>query len=274
MKVAGSRQVLALAATACLGACEPTVVIGQWTCPPKLTDAGTADAGTRPSASDPISMPWSTGFEDRFCDYELPAGLCFGTGSASYRIVTSPPPHGGRFAAAFTAFGGDEGGVAQVRCYRQGVLPKEAYYGAWYYIPATASNSGVWNLFHFQGAAGPGSPAHGTWDVSLVNGPNGQLKVVVFDFLWRGAPGGNVATALPPAPIGKWFHLQLYLKRAKDATGEVALYQDGTRVAGFKNLVTDDTDWAQWFVGNYVTNLNPPDSTLYVDDVTIAASLD
>jgi hypothetical protein len=35
-----------------------------------------------------------------------------------------------------------------------------------------------------------------------------------------------------------------YWKRAKDTSGEVALYQDEVeRVVDLTNLVTDDTDW-------------------------------
>ncbi len=113
---------------------------------------------------------------------------------------------------------------------------------------------------------------HGLWDVSLVNGSNGALNARVLNFLWKGGAGSNIADG-PPIPIGSWFHLEFFFSRANDTTGETALYQDGTRVVDFSNLVTDDSDWAQWYVGNYVTNLNPPDSTLYVDDVTIAATL-
>ena len=156
-----------------------------------------------------------------------------------------------------------------------------AYYGAWYYIPATATNKGVWNLFHFRGAASPTAPPppqpqpqkDGLWDVSLVNGANGALNARVFNFLWKqGDVNPNVGDA-PPAPIGSWFRLEFYLRRAKDATGEVDLYQDGKLAVTFTNLITDNTDWGQWYVGNYVTDLSPPDSTLYVDDVTIATTL-
>jgi hypothetical protein len=75
-----------------------------------------------------------------------------------------------------------------------------------------------------------------------------------------------------PIPIGEWFHLELYLKRAADATGEVALYQDGELLFRATDLITDDSDWAQWYVGNLATDLTPPESTLYVDDVTIRSS--
>jgi hypothetical protein len=72
-----------------------------------------------------------------------------------------------------------------------------------------------------------------------------------------------------PIPIQAWFQLELHLKRAADATGEVALYQDGQLLIDQKGLRTDDTSWGQWYVGNYADALTPPDFTLYVDDVTI-----
>jgi hypothetical protein len=264
-----SRKLLVLAATCVLGACEPTVIVGQWTCPPSA-----ADAGAIPAVGDPIAMPWSTGFENRDCDYNQAAGYCFVTGPASYTFVTSPKAHRGQFSAAFTGTGLDGGPDAgQVRCVRQGVLPPTAYYGAWYYIPATATNKGVWNLFHFVSGPSPNSITHGLWDVSLVNGANGALNARVFNFLWKKGDVNNNVGDAPLAPIGSWFRLEFYLKRAKDATGEVDLYQDGKLAVTFTNLITDDSDWGQWYVGNYVTDLNPPDSTLYVDDVTIATTL-
>jgi hypothetical protein len=256
------RQTLALIATLGLGACKSTMVVGEWKCP----ESGT-EAGSPPSQTDPILVPWTTGFENRFCDYAQPSGFCYGTGTASYRVVTSPV-HSGQFAAEFTVGPGiDAGSVGQVRCVRQGVFPAEAYYGAWYYIAEAATNTGVWNLFHFQGGDPASPPQHGLWDVSLVNGPTGSLNVRVYDFF------NNAVADAPPAPIAKWFHIVFYWKRAKDKTGEVALYQDETRVVDFTNLITDDSDWGQWYVGNYATALAPPESTVYVDDVTIRATL-
>jgi hypothetical protein len=150
---------------------------------------------------------------------------------------------------------------------RQGALPPNAYYGAWFFLPQSATSNAVWNLVHFQG----GSPAgqHGLWDVSLVNGADGQLEAVVYDFL-----GGNVYRAASPVavPINAWFHLEFHLKRATDASGEVALYQNGERLLERTGLRTDDSDWGQWYVGNFANALTPSDFTLYVDDVTIRAT--
>ena len=244
--------------------------IGEWTCPATTANASTLDASATPSVTDPVTLPWSTGFENRFCDYTEPSGYC--TEPSLYSIVTSPKKSG-HYAAKFTVIG-EEGGIfQQSRCVRQGVLPKEAFYGAWYFIPATATNHENWNLIHFLGADSPkSSNQHGTWDVSLANGPDGRLTLSVLNFLWKAPPADHILLG-PPIPIGSWFHIEFYLRREKNATGEAALYKDGVRVVDFPNVITDDTDWGQWYVGNLATSLSPPESTLYVDDVTIASTL-
>ena len=250
-----ARVCAAFAALSGLVGCAPELTVGRWTC---------AENGVEteiPEKTAPIAVPWSTGFEDRFCGYTQLAGFCYTEDLASYSIVSSPV-HEGRHAAAFRVISGTEG--HQTRCVRQGQLPSDAYYGVWFLVPQTATNDAVWNLVHFQGGTPEGQ--HGLWDISLVNGSNGQLEAVVYDFL----NGAVYRPATPvPIPINAWFHLEFHLKRAADASGEVALYQDGQRLVEETNLVTDDTSWGQWYVGNFATGLTPPDFTLYVDDVTI-----
>jgi hypothetical protein len=89
----------------------------------------------------------------------------------------------------------------------------------------------------------------------------------MFDFL-RNVP--IYSADAPPVPIGTWFHLQMYLRRAADTSGEVTVYQDGIVVYRLTDLITDDSAWGQWYVGNLATALMPAASTLYVDDISIA----
>jgi len=261
------RTALTLAAISCLGACKQPLVVGEYRCPVSLTEAGSP-----PSKTDPIPVPWSSGFENQFCDYpgvDSP-GWCYDFPPSSFRVVSSPV-HTGQFAAEFTVLTGtDAGSSPQARCSRQGVFPAEAYYGAWYYIPEVATNKDNWNLFHFQGGNVDSGSQHFLWDVSLVNGPTGDLTLRVFDDLQQDKDKNGVATK--SVPIGKWFHVVFYWKRAKDTSGEVALYQDDERVVDLTNLLTDDTDWGQWYVGNLASALQPPQSTVYVDDITIRAT--
>ena len=244
------------------GACEPKLVVGTWSCP-KPSDAG---AGGDTGLSGTVDSPWSTGFEDGFCGYFRLDGRCYVAGDASYDTVTSPVHSGTRAAAFRVATSGSPDG-AQARCFRHGELPSAAYYGAWYYIPTAASGLDNWNLFHFQGGEGR---LDGLWDVTVTTDGDGVLRLSVYDFLhttW------HQATPTVPVPIAKWFHIQLYLKRAADTTGEFALYQDGQQLFELKGLITDNTDYGQWYVGNLARSLTPPELTLYVDDVTIAETL-
>jgi hypothetical protein len=282
------RALLAIvSAAAC--ACDPTVIIGavggqgdaqgdsRGDAPADAqgdaqTDApndaagcnGSGDAGP-PLDPDASIGAWTTSFEKGFCDYALPMGFCYTGGPGSYSLVTSPV-HSGMYAAAFTVQGVADAGAGQARCVEQGVFPAAAYYGAWYYVPAQALNSGTWNLLHFQGGV-PGTTLRSLWDVSLVNmGTGGPLHIVLYDFLNGMTPNAN---AVPPIPIGQYFHVEVYFKRAKDTTGEITLFQDGVKAVDLTGLVTDPTDWGQWYVGNWADSLLPPSSTVYVDDVTI-----
>lgn len=258
-----ARQLLALAPLCVLGACKSPLVVGEIPCPVER-----AEAGSVPAKTDTIAVPWETGFENRLdCDYRAVAGFCYSFPPVVARIVSNPV-HSGEFAAEFSIVTGtDAGSQPQARCVREGVLPTEAYYGAWFYVRQRATNDGLWNLIHFQGGAADGSGLHNLVDVSLTNDKDGQLVLLLLNLI-----GGGVGES-PPIPIGEWFHVVVYLKRAKDKTGTVALYLGENRVVELTDVVTDDSDWGQWYVGNLASSLQPPESTVYVDDVTIRSTL-
>lgn len=250
--------------------CEPRLVVGSWSCPWEIEiGAGGATSGgpERPRPTDPVAVPWSTSFETGFCDYARAGGFCYSDADAEYSIVTSPV-RTGKYAAAFRVRGDADSQGRQARCVRQGVFPKEAYYSAWYFIPEFAVTRGLWNLFHFQGGEGPGPlDLPGLWDVSVESSPNRELRLYFFDFLPTPEPS---LEDFPPIPIGEWFQIEVYFRRASDATGELAVFQNKQPVYRVTDLVTDDTPWGQWYVGNLAEGIMPPDSTVYVDDVMIS----
>jgi hypothetical protein len=239
-------------------ACEPELDVGSWICPPPDADSAPANPGKR------VESFWTTGFETGFCDYMRAGGICYSTGEGSYDVVDEPV-HSGSHAAAYSVTSDASRRASQARCYREGALPQHAIYGVWFYLPSPAANTGNWNLIHFQGGS-PGGSMHNLWDVSLKSNDDGTLVAYLFDFLNAGI---RVPNAAPAVPIGSWFHLEFRLRRAANATGEMALYQDGTLLMELTGLPTDDTDYGQWYVGNYADALTPPTSTIYADDVTI-----
>jgi len=255
--------VLAFAASAC----EPKLVVGAWNCPAPSRTAD-ADGGMLTPVTDPIQIPWSTGFETGFCDLDRAQGFCYGDPNATFGVVSSPT-HTGSKALSFTVTPSDTNG-RQARCVREGMLPGEAIYGAWFYVPELATNTGNWNLMHFQGG-NPGAAIEGWWDVSLANDSSGGLVPQVLDYVGQPALKPLVSKSTTEIPIADWFLLEFRWRRASDSTGEIELRQDGQQVVLKGGIPTDDADWGQWYVGNLATALDQPDSTVYVDDVSIRA---
>lgn len=256
-----------LAVAGASSACEPELVVGKKlgteqepACSPPDGNAGA------PAALDKVvEVPWSTSYEDDFCDYRRSGGFCYGD-IGSMQETVEDPVHLGQRAAAFSITSNIPSGM-QSRCFLEGQLPVEAVYGAWFYLPSLATNTGNWNLIHFQGGTPP-NDLPGLWDVSLANAADGSLYLYLFDFL---GPGVRTPDNPPEVPIGSWFNVEFRLLRAADATGEVELRQDGALVMELTGIVTDDTSFGQWYVGNLADALTPPESTIYVDDVTISA---
>jgi hypothetical protein len=244
--------------------CEPSLVVGSWSCGDP-SGSGAGGDGTGPS-SESLVMPWSTGFENGFCDYVAAGGYCYVSPGGVFETVTSPV-RTGKYAAAYslttvnTRFGGN-----QSRCVRGGKLPEAAYYSAHFFIPRAPSATVNWNLIHFRGQDDDDRTSHGLWDVSLSRESDGTLRAYAFDHL-RGLI--REATDVPPVPVGEWFELEVYWKRAADTTGEFAFYLNGDLALELTELTTDDSSLAEWYVGNLAVSLTPNDSTLYVDDVAI-----
>ena len=237
---------------------------GEGGAPGSCRSEGGNVTGNLQRVTESLALPWSTSFERGFCDYAVTSGYCYGDTRASYEIVSSPV-HSGDSAAAFNIVVDDAFDGLQARCVRQGQLPNDAYYSAFFFIPSAPTAANNWNLIHFQGGGATG-PLHGLWDVSISIDAQGELHLYVYDFL---RPLMRVTTNLPTVPIGSWFQIEVHWKRASDATGEFALYQDGELGLELKNLSTDNTSYGQWYVGNLAVGLTPQDLTLYVDDVSI-----
>lgn len=252
--------------------CNSETVIASFSCPATETEpssSGGASSSTSTSAVSTFTLPWSTGFESGWCDFEDGRGKFVESGDRAKNIVTTPV-HNGGFAAAFTVSSTDR--QAQMRVLRDGKLPVEAYYGAWYYVPELVTNTGLWNLIHFQGD-NPTEEAR-LWDVSLLNNSNGDLRLEIYCPLFRHYPDKVPDQANhPPIPIGSWFHIEVYWKRATDDTGAVRVYQDGERVFELVDVITDNSiERLQWYVGNLVDSKSPFESTVYVDDLTMQAT--
>ncbi len=159
----------------------------------------------------------------------------------------------------------DRVGRSGTRCVREGVLPADAIYGAWFWIPEKIEPLANWNLMHFQDSE-PGTPFQYRWDVSLGISDDGDLSLHVLEFPTREKFTPTVATTVP---IGAWFHVEFRWLRADAPDGRVTLFQDGVPILDVTDIDASGFDFGQWHVGNLADDLEPANSTLYVDDVGI-----
>jgi hypothetical protein len=253
----------ALVLAAASSGCKPELVVGKI----KTEEACVYEGGAgAPAAEKVIDIGWSTGFENGSCDYYQAGGRCYVIGDSSYTFVDDPV-HAGSSAGAFTVTTDmdDATEVPHTRCYLEGVMPTDATYGAWFYIPEFAQ-TGNWNLMFFQAAMrNSGNPA--LFSVSLASG-GGNLHLYVLNHMTGAFFTPDPA---PAVPIATWFQVEFRLVRATDATGSFALYQDRRLLLEVPDIITDRYDVHQWYVGNWADRLMPAESTVYVDDVTVSA---
>ena len=264
--------------------CEPNLIVGKWR--GEAGEGGHAGEGGQASSAGasgesceavsgevnamtaPVTMPWSTSFENEFCDYIAAGGYCYTAPRASRTTVDSPA-HSGSTAAAFSLITDAAFNGLQSRCVRQGELPSAAYYSAYFFVPAAPTAANNWNLMHFRGGDGV-QPNDGTWDLSLARQADGSFQLFVYDHFEDVV---RPTTNLPSVPIGEWFQLTAYFSRSTDATGEFAVYQDGELGLRMTDLVTDKGRYGEWYVGNLAVSLTPENNVIYVDDVAIRDAL-
>lgn len=278
----------------CTVGCDPMIHLGAETRP---SDASTQDVSAEindgvgvdgsdvhvageASAQDVFAgvdgrtvVPWSATFEPGdFSEWEAD-----GQGGA-YQLsvpptVSTEQAHSGTHSAKLT-ISPVNGLVDYVYLFRgtAGSPPAEpeAYYGAWFYIPKPYLVSMYWNVFHFlYGTTPDRQDLKGIWDLDLRSSDTGELIPYVWDFLAR-----RQRDQLTPMPVqpGKWFHIEMFLRLASDATGQVSVWQDGVLVLDVSDVVTSPTPWLQWSVGNTSLDITPTPADLYIDDVTLSLS--
>jgi hypothetical protein len=189
------------------------------------------------------------------------------------------------------------------------------YYGIWAYFPQNyamnrTSDSRFFNLIQMK-AAIPGAANDPVWAIDVVNqtplSVSPMRLVVGFNghgpaahpFLGPHANSNNInhrfdlESSSPPIPIGKWFHIQIYLKQwpreVKPHRGRIAVWQDDKLLVdvggpddsdgGIWTKYGDDLDGSkkehgstQFSVNNYTNGAIPDPAVIYFDDMVISTA--
>jgi hypothetical protein len=145
--------------------------------------------------------------------------------------------------------------------------PEEAYYSAWFYIPAPISAADYWLFSKFRSRTVASDPNTfvDVWDMDILV-QDGAMRFA----LYHHDSGDEQALATPDVPVGHWFQLEAFLRPAADASGSLSVWVDGTLLYDLENTPTMPTSYVEWSVGGTAEVVTPPRVTLYVDDAAIS----
>jgi hypothetical protein len=155
--------------------------------------------------------------------------------------------------------------------YRNQPSPPEAYYGAWFFIPAAVQVGSWLSLHHFGYHQSPGSPdtSSPVWDFNVHPAADGTLIAR----LYEASIAVNTEQASPiPVPLATWVHFEIFFKKAADAAGHITVWQDGVQILDVANAITAPTDAIQWDVGGGSSDISPSPVSIYFDDATISTT--
>jgi hypothetical protein len=154
-----------------------------------------------------------------------------------------------------------------VRMYRR-IETGPAYYSCWFRLEDAHKVSDWWSIFLFHSRDDSLSLDNDVslWDVRVVDVPNGDMQLQFFDHdVMQGTLAGRPARIAP----GDWFEIKAYLDYRPPNATRVVVWLDDTQLFDMKNLHTSAQANVFWSVGNGAAGLDPPDSTLDLDDAAI-----
>jgi len=253
---------LSIAALLALGACSDQIHLGSALFAPDASDASDALGAT------PAPLYW-------FADHETGDLSQWAEGASSDQIVSADaqltvvtsPTHSGRFAVSSAIYAATRGSYA--RLFRSGVLPNDAYFRVWMYIPQNYTIGLYWDVFEFQGRTDPADPSsYGyLWSLNLKQAPNGEMSWYLYDDVrLKNYPPATTTVA----PIGRWFLVEAFMHQATDNTGRVTFWIDGNLLVDVSGVSTVPSMWLSWNVGGSASNITPPPAEIFLDDAAIA----
>jgi len=248
---------VAVCVALCATACDRHVYLGG-----SLGDGGNTDAGT--------GILWRALFETG----DLSEWTADGEGGI-YMDPRSTAPA----ASAYVAHRGRWSGVATFApttpaawsyLFRDQPSPPDAYYGAWFFIPASLQINSWLSLHHFGYHPTAGSAdTMPVWDFHVYPTASGSLAAR----LYEASSMKNFDQASPRAvATGAWVHFEIRFRKAADASGQITVWQDGTQILDVAGVVTAPTEWGQWDAGGGSNDATPSPASVYLDDATISLS--
>jgi hypothetical protein len=150
---------------------------------------------------------------------------------------------------------------------RNGPLPLGVYTSAWYYLPRPVQPISYWWFVLYRSRHPPYdfNSFRDEIRLSFTNRADGSMgSELLTEEL------GEIAPVVErEIPVGRWFHIETYLRATDGPDGEFAVWQDGEKTYEATGKMMETT-WAEWMTGAVVDGLATDASELYIDDAAIS----
>ncbi len=260
-----SRTAMALVASLALLGCTPSDASTTGTDPTGTTPPPAADGGGENHTEVLWEATHETGDSSEWDRFQSGSIFNSGTGRVEW---TDEVAHGGTGSLALSVRRAS-GQTQAARIFRWAEDPSEAYYSAWFYFPELVQPERWWNIFQFKSKLDDGSDP--TWVVNVGNDSEGAMRLYLYDAITRTSHHETVTSEAMEIPVGRWTHIEVFLRQAIDDSGQIALWQDGRLLYELDGVQTTLADNVQWSLNNYSDDLDPQDVTIFIDDAAIAA---
>lgn len=143
-----------------------------------------------------------------------------------------------------------------------------AYYSTWYFLPLASRSIDTWTIQRFDSLAEDDSIDLGL-ELNLRTLRRGELLLEVF-----GHDTAILKLPLPDppplVPVGRWFHVETFLRPEQNRTGHLSVWLDGRLVYDLDHATTATSPDLVWMVCNMAQRVDPPEPQLFVDDAAIS----
>lgn len=226
---------------------------------------GASDLGPSPDI-----LWWTDHETGDLSDWQRDGGSMWTAAGGQLDVVTSPI-RSGRYALRSAVTSSPGGVLSEAVAQRAGEMLVDAYYSAWYFVPAAATTTSYWLFFKFRSRCAAGDPSAGAaevWDLDFLPDANGGMQFALYGHVNR---ANESPVAVPNVPIGRWFQIEAFLRPTNDNTGQLTIWEDDTKIFDIQDRPTMPSGrCVEWSVGGITGIITPVSATFYVDDAAIS----
>jgi hypothetical protein len=234
------------------------------------TSTAACSAGPLNLGQGPDILWWTDHETGDVSDWEQDGGSIWTAAGGQLDVVTGVA-RSGRYALRASATSSDMLSEAVVQ--RAGVMPVDAYYSAWYFVPVAETPIHYWVFFKLRSrcvASDPSAGAAEVWDLDFLADGAGGMR---FGLFGHAKNANEPPVAMPSVPIGRWFQIEAFLRATDDDTGQLTVWMDDVNIFDVQARPTWPTQvmpCVEWSVGGITDMITPPSATFYVDDAAIS----